>query len=95
MHDKEISRRSFVQVSMAGCLAALATGASPAAETMAQVARKRLTVSNSASIRILQFTDVHFFNGVAKAPEEEKENAAGRRRTCVVLWITRNRTWSW
>lgn len=72
MYDKEISRRAFVQMSMAGCLAAATAGASPEAET-AQAARKRLAVSNSASVRLLQFTDVHFFNGVTKKPEEEKE----------------------
>lgn len=73
MYDKEISRRSFVQVSMAGCLTALATGVSPAAETTEQVARKRLTVTNGAAVRILQFTDVHFFNGITKRPEEEEK----------------------
>ena len=77
MDSFKISRRRFLQYSAAGLLAAslptsaVASDASPPWET-------RLSVS-SPSFRVLQFTDVHFFNGITKMPKEEQ-----RRRNKTV-----------
>ncbi len=66
-----ISRREFFGVSAAALLASTHSGATaPAEESPAW--EMRFKVSNARAIRILQFTDIHFFNGIDKTPLQEK-----------------------
>lgn len=69
-----MSRRTFMSLSAAGLLtASLARGEGSAA---APVWEKRLKVANAAEIKLLQFTDIHFFNGVDEDPDAEKQKRA-------------------
>ena len=73
--NHKMSRRTFMSLSAAGLLTASiargeeSTAVAPAWET-------RLKVSNAAEIKLLHFTDIHFFNGVDKDPEAEKQKRA-------------------
>lgn len=72
MNIKTISRRSFLRVSTVG-LAAAAYAGDGAASNDAPAWEAHFKVNNASSIRVLQFTDVHFYNGINKWPREEEE----------------------
>ncbi len=70
MSRLKIPRRQFLQYSSAGLLAAFLPGrAASSATSPSWETRLRLS---SPSFRMLQFTDVHFFNGIVKMPKEEQ-----------------------
>jgi hypothetical protein len=69
--NEQMSRRTFMSWSAAGLLtAALARGQESGAATPAW--EKRLRVANASVIRLLHFTDIHFFIGVDKDREGEQ-----------------------
>ncbi|NLV44772.1 MAG: hypothetical protein GXY07_09755 [Candidatus Hydrogenedentes bacterium] len=72
MNTNPLSRRAFIQASSAGLAAAVLAGNGTAMEA-APAWEKRFKLSNAASVRMLQFTDVHFFNGINKWTKEEEE----------------------
>ena len=75
--NHEMSRRTFMSLSATGLItASLAKAASDT--TAAPVWEKRLQLSNNAEVRLLQFTDIHFFNGAIQDPELETQK---RNRT--------------
>lgn len=67
---KQVSRRGFLAVTTtAAAAAALGSQAARAGETPWV---SRLKVADPAAVKVLQFTDVHFFNGIKKMPPLEK-----------------------
>ena len=73
MND-QISRRTFMSLSAAGVLSALlARGEERTAAVTSPAWEQRLAVSNASEIRLLHLTDIHFFAGVDKDPEGEKQ----------------------
>lgn len=70
MSNLNISRRQFLSCSAAGLLAA-SLPRSTASATSTHPWETRLPLSSS-SLRVLQFTDIHFFNGITKMPKEEQ-----------------------
>lgn len=79
MSAKSISRREFVQISAAGLLAAALPGIAPASQE-GRAWEKRLRLASGPSLRVLQFTDVHFFNGIHKLTAGEEEALRQRSR---------------
>lgn len=73
---RDVSRRGFLAATSAAAVTMLGTPAARAAEVSWV---SRLKVSDPAAVKVLQFTDVHFFSGIAKTPSLEKH----RRRVTV------------
>jgi len=72
MKREQMTRRNFLGISTTGLLmASLAPGES-AGQTSPSW-EKRLHIPDSSAIRILQFTDVHFFNGTGRWPQREEK----------------------
>lgn len=67
----DMSRREFLGFSAAGLLASACSGFTAHAAA-APAWEMRFKAANPSAIRLLQFTDVHFFNGVDKTPLQEK-----------------------
>ena len=69
---QNISRRGFLSVSTTGVMAA-AVADIPTPTPQKIPWETRLIISNRAELRMLQFTDIHFFNGATRRPEREKQ----------------------
>lgn len=69
--NNEISRRTFMSLSATGVLASSLAQGQNAVTTTPSWARK-LQVANASEVQVLQFTDVHFFNGVNRWPKREE-----------------------
>ncbi|MGI6138163.1 MAG: metallophosphoesterase [Candidatus Hydrogenedentales bacterium] len=72
MSQSSFSRRNFLQLSAAG-FAGVVLGGKSAFGNGTPPWKKTFTVSNTAAIRVMQFTDLHFFAGHKKNLSDEEE----------------------
>lgn len=72
MHEYSLSRRTFLAASTSALFSAILPTDALHAASSAPTWEKRLRVSNAASIKLLQFTDIHFFHSALKLPKIEE-----------------------
>ncbi len=70
MNNTNLSRRQFLHYTAAGVVAASLPRNAAASDT-APPWETHFKTSNATALRVLQFTDVHFFNGITKMPKRE------------------------